>query len=79
MKIRSIELLETTKEFYLMKIIFEESSLFGGRKITSRKCFAKKSGYSTNYLDTGDAIDTGLWDIVRAFLDTGKESITTQI
>jgi len=74
MKIRSIELLEVTESYFLTKITFEEAS-WGIRTIEDRKCYSKKNGSITSFLDTGDMIPIYLHESVRVFLDTGKKSM----
>jgi len=67
MKIVTIERKQETENYNYTLITFKN---WWGEKFTS-DCVTRKKSISTQYAASGISIDTHLWEVVTAFLETG--------
>ena len=80
MKIKRIDLNHTTKGYVFTKITFvKKVGFFKKTNIEFIKdCYTWTDfcgGMVTNYCDSGESIDSDGWEVVKAFIETKKQSI----
>ena len=68
MRITRIERKQETENYNYTLITFKT---WWGKKFI-RNCISEKRSITTSYAESGNSIDTFLWSVVSAFLETGE-------